>query len=206
MTSSKETPKKPSFSQWLRRATEDVITAIARPLAKLGIGPNILTVAGVLIASVSGFFAARGQFGFAALCIVLGAPFDALDGSLARLTGKNSSFGALLDSTVDRYSEAALLTGLGVYMALQTNTLGLVLVFVTLIGSVMVSYVRARSEGLGIKNSVGLTTRVERIIVTFFMLIAGVFMPVAIMVGLLIMAVTTHFTVVQRLAEAKRQV
>jgi CDP-diacylglycerol--glycerol-3-phosphate 3-phosphatidyltransferase len=195
-----------NFSQWLRETTEGLVMAFVRPLAKLGIGPNALTVAGVLVASVGAIFAARGQFALAALWVALGTPFDALDGSLARLTGKASDFGALLDSTLDRYGEAALLTGLGVYMSTQANTLGLVLVFVTLLGSVMVSYVRARSEGLGLSNKVGLFTRVERILLTFLMLIAGAFAPVAVTIGLGVLAVGTQFTVLQRLAEARRQV
>jgi CDP-diacylglycerol--glycerol-3-phosphate 3-phosphatidyltransferase len=187
-------PKSPEgLTGWLRRVTRGPIERLAHAFIWLGLGPDVLTFVGLILAGLTGYLAAQGAYTRAALVYLVGAPFDAMDGAVARASGKASRFGALLDSTLDRYGEALVLTGLGYHLAREGQWTGLVLAFVTLLGSVMVSYVRARSEGLGIENKVGLLTRVERVIVMLIALFTG-----QVVIGLWVLAILTHVTVVQR--------
>jgi CDP-diacylglycerol--glycerol-3-phosphate 3-phosphatidyltransferase len=160
----------------------------------LGIGPNTLTFFGLVLAFVAGWLAARGAYGRAGLIYLLGASFDALDGAVARVGGRVSRFGALFDSTLDRYGETFLLAGLGYHLAQEGSSIGLILTFVALAGSYLVSYVRARSEALGIANKAGLMTRLERCIVIIVALLSK-----QVMIGLWLLAVLTQLTVLQRI-------
>lgn len=183
-----------NLSAWLRVVTRGPLERLAVGLVNLKISPNGLTIIGFLLTVIAALLASQGAYFKSGIVFVLGCLFDALDGSVARVSGQGSPFGALLDSTLDRYGEGVLLTGLGYFLAQQGDWPALVLVFVTLIGSFMVSYVRARSEGLGIDNKVGLLTRVERIVIMVVALLGG-----WIVIGLAVLAVLTQFTVFQRL-------
>ncbi len=196
---SKDMQPAPTLTGWLRRVTLPVVQAFARGLVRLGFTPDALTVLGLLFAAAAAYFASQGQFVRAGLALVVGGPFDAMDGAVARLTNRVRPFGALLDSTLDRYGEALLFTGLAYYMAERSSTLGVMLAMAALFGSVMVSYLRARSEGLGVDNKVGLFTRVERVAVVVLMLFSGWVMP-----GLWLLAILTHVTVAQRLFNARK--
>jgi CDP-diacylglycerol--glycerol-3-phosphate 3-phosphatidyltransferase len=195
-----EHPARPEdLTTRLRRLAEAPIDRIARGIVWLGLGPNALTITGFLLATASALLAAQGRLVQAGIVYGLGSAFDSVDGAVARVAGKVTRFGALLDSTLDRYGEGALLVGLAFYMAHTGRSTGVVLVGVSLLGSLMVSYVRARSEGLGIENRVGLLTRVERVIVTLLALLTR-----RVMVGLWVLAIFTHVTVVQRVWAACR--
>jgi len=187
-------PGDSTLTAWMRRVTGGMVNRTAVGLVRLGITPNGLTITGLLLAIMAALLAAQGKLTDAGLVYLLGGPFDALDGAVARVGGKSSAFGAVLDSTLDRYGEALLLTGIGYALTTQGNGVGVVLAFLTLLGSVMVSYTRARSEGLGIDNKGGLFTRVERIILLGLGLMLGLLMPV-----LWLLAILTHITVAQRL-------
>ncbi len=199
-----ETPASPQFPRtitaWLRTVTTGPVNAIAGVLVKLGLTPNLITVFGLLIATGGAFLAAQGRFTAAGGVLLAGSIFDAFDGAVARLTGTVSRFGALLDSTLDRYSEGLLFLGLLYFYGTSGRITPLVLVGVTIIGSIMVSYVRARSEGLGLENKVGLFTRVERVVVLVVALLVG-----QVLIGLWVLAVGTQITVIQRVIEAARQ-
>jgi CDP-diacylglycerol--glycerol-3-phosphate 3-phosphatidyltransferase len=182
-----------SFTSWLRQAAEKPVHGVARQLNRAGISANALTAVGFALAAAAAVYVALGRSVLGAVIYCLSALFDGVDGAVARVGGGESRFGAVLDSTLDRYSEGLLLTGLGYYLARSGQAAAVVLVFVTLLGSVMVSYVRARSEGLGLDNKVGILTRVERSILLVITLLTG-----WIVWGLAIMAVLTHFTVLQR--------
>lgn len=183
-----------SFSDRARQISARLVGRIAEGFVRLRITANGLTVTGALLASASAILAAQGQNTQAAILFVLGSAFDGIDGAVARAQGRISRFGALLDSTLDRYSETLLLMGIGIWLARSGNLLGLTLTFLTVLGSVMVSYTRARSEGLGIENKGGLLTRFERIIILGLALLTGWIMP-----GLWLLTILTHFTVAQRL-------
>ena len=128
-------------------------------LDKLGVTPNMATLTGTVISVGAGVAAG--------ILVILGATFDMLDGGIARRTGQVSRRGALLDSVMDRVAEGALLLGLLIFYT-RSNTFDQTLALLTFIafaGSMMVSYVRARAEGLGMKGTAGFATRPERVVV-----------------------------------------
>lgn len=186
-----------NLAAWLRRVTQGPVNWVAGVLVRLGVSANALTVTGALIAIVAAVMASQGLYIGAGVIYLVGSLLDALDGAVARSGGHVSRFGALLDSTLDRYAEGFVLAGLGYHLARQSQWIGVALTFATLIGSLMVSYTRARSEGLGIDNKVGVLTRFERVIITGLALITGL-----IEVGLGVLAILSHITVVQRLWHA----
>jgi CDP-diacylglycerol--glycerol-3-phosphate 3-phosphatidyltransferase len=150
---------------------------------------------------VAAYVIATGHFLLGGVLILGSGLFDLLDGALARFTKRTTKFGAVLDSTVDRVSEAATLCGLLIwYVAKEGATLEIVLILAVLIGSFLVSYVRARAEGLGWQCQVGLFTRAERVIV-----LAGGLLINQIFVALCILAVFVFVTVVQRLVYLWKQ-
>ena len=134
-----------------------------RLLTALGLSPNAITMIGLLGAVASAVLLGLGYLGAGGAALLLSGMLDVLDGAVARATGKASPSGALLDSVVDRVSEAVVLLGLLVFYlddqsafnSVFTSELGLLLVYVALAGSVMVSYMRARAEGLGVDASGG---------------------------------------------------
>jgi CDP-diacylglycerol--glycerol-3-phosphate 3-phosphatidyltransferase len=172
----------------------------AQRLAKTGLTPNTLTVLGFLVSAAAGGLIATDYLLIGGLVVLFAGLFDLLDGALARAKGQATRFGALLDSTLDRLSEAALLFGLLVLYARQDSTQGILLSGAVLVGSLLVSYVRARAEGLGLKCEVGLFTRPERVIV-----LASALMLDQVLVALWIMAVLTYVTVAQRFLHVWQQ-
>ncbi len=193
-----ELQNRQTLTSWLRQVTLPFVDGFARRLVRLGVSPNTLTAGGLILAVVSGLLVARGEYLWAGIALAVAAPFDAMDGAVARAGGRVSRFGALLDSTLDRYGEAAVLAGLGYHLSRRGESVGVLLAFVALFGSLMVSYLRARSEGLGIDNKVGLFTRFERTVILVVMLLTA-----QVMVGLWVLAVLTHVTVAQRVAHAR---
>lgn len=165
---------------------------VARVLARLGVTPNLATLLGLAITLAAAYLVSQGWFLPGGLVLLFSGAFDALDGTLARLTGKASDAGALLDSVTDRLAEAALLLGLAWYFLSQepAHALGVLLAFGAFVGSVLVSYVRARGEGLGIECKVGLFARTERVVVLGIGLAAGFPIPTlgVVMVGSLLTA------------------
>jgi CDP-diacylglycerol--glycerol-3-phosphate 3-phosphatidyltransferase len=177
-----------------------VLDPLSRLLANLGIQPNLLSMIGFFAASAAGAVVAAGFISHGGWLFLLSGPFDALDGALARTAGLESRFGAFLDSFIDRYSEAAVLFGVLCWATLHDQHVLIMVTFLTMIGSFMVSYARARAEGLGISCKVGLFTRLERFIVLTLTLITQQLLP-----GLIILAFLTNFTALQRMFHVYRQ-
>jgi len=132
--------------------------------SKWGMSPNPFTFAGVVITSLAAVTFMMGYIRLAGMLILLGGLCDTVDGLIARTTHKATRFGALLDSTVDRYSECIMFLGFGAYFILNEDYGTLAGAFLALCGSFMVSYTRARSESLGFEAKVGIVQRPERII------------------------------------------
>jgi CDP-diacylglycerol--glycerol-3-phosphate 3-phosphatidyltransferase len=167
-------------------------------LAKTPLTPNTITWIGFLVTVGAGILIVTGHL-FAAGFVVLAAGFfDILDGALARRTNRVTRFGGVLDSTLDRLAEAAILIGLLVMYTRQQAVTEVALVSVTLIGSQLVSYVRARAEGLGLQCEVGIFTRAERVVVLTLGLLLSQFDYVLI-IALAIILVFSYVTVGQRL-------
>ena len=179
------------------------IAPLVRGLARIGVTPNTITVIG-LIGAIATAGLILGRYWLAAGFVFTAANvMDSLDGSLARLTGRETTFGAFLDSTFDRLSEALILGAMGVTLAQDGEYWAVAFTFLALAASFLVSYTRARAEGLGIdSNRGGLMSRPERLVLTavgvFFAPIDGVLETVVVL-----LAVLSALTVVQRLLHVR---
>ena len=190
-----------------RQAVADYIERpVARLFSRVGLTPNAVSLIGLAIAGGGAYVIAIGNWWAGGLIVLFAGIFDLFDGALARATGKVSDFGALLDSTIDRVSEAVVLLGLLAYYLSKNNDLGSILVYVALVGSIMVSYMRARSEGLGIDCKVGVMTRPERVAAVGIGLIVGHWVPVVVMVVLGVIGALTTVTAIHRLIHTSRMI
>ncbi len=191
-------------ADWRHRLAQRFTNPAAGLLSRTGVTPNALTVMGFLVSVAAGVLVALGHFLAGGLVMLFAGAFDLMDGPVARVTGKTSRFGGFLDSTLDRLSEAAVLAGILAYYAYNQGTWESLLAYGCFVGSVMVSYLRARAEGLGLKCEVGLFTRVERVIVMSIGLVAGQWVDQAIPVMMGIITALAFVTVAQRLAHVRR--
>ncbi|MEE8373641.1 MAG: CDP-alcohol phosphatidyltransferase family protein [Dehalococcoidia bacterium] len=160
-----------------------------------------MTVLGLLLTIGVAWILSRGDFLLGGFLVLLSGAFDLLDGGLARATGRTTRFGALLDSTFDRFSEAALFLGLMSYYANQGSYQEIMLIGAAMAGSMTTSYVRARAEGLGLTCEVGLFTRPERVIVLAIGLISN-----QMLVVLWVIAVLSNLIAWQRVFHVLKQV
>jgi len=168
---------------------------------KAGIHPNHITIAGVFLFVAAGYFAAVDKWIIAVWLVVAGGLFDGLDGVLARESGKKTVFGAILDSCCDRLTEIAIIAGVLVYYLSHEihGYWGVILCFTAVSGSLMVSYVKARCEGMNVPCKSGILQRPERII----LLCAGLCLGKEVMFWILLsISVLSFFTSIQRLFEA----
>ncbi|MCK5119239.1 MAG: CDP-alcohol phosphatidyltransferase family protein, partial [Candidatus Latescibacteria bacterium] len=163
---------------------------------KNGWHPDLLTILGLLGNMVAAMLFAVGSFFSAGLCVLLAGLLDVLDGEVARMGHKSSTFGALLDSTLDRYSEIFVAFGITVFFVRSGWVMTSVILFFALAGSLMVSYVRARAEGLGETCKVGFMQRPERVLA---IAAGGIIGVKTLAVVMWIIAFLTHFTVAERL-------
>ncbi|MBM2810414.1 MAG: CDP-alcohol phosphatidyltransferase [Chloroflexi bacterium] len=175
---------------------------VGRFIGATGISPNALTLLGLLLNFVAAFIVVEGHAFVGGIAFLIASAFDMLDGAVARAMGTTSRFGAFLDSVVDRYAEAAMFAALLVASAAQPA-----LVFgctLALVGSLLVSYARARAEGLGVDCEVGWLQRPERVVILAVGLIAVPFVPVLLTPIIWFLAVMTNLTVVQRVLHVRR--
>ena len=171
--------------------------ALDKPLAGLArripLSPNVLSLSGFAVTLFAAFVLAS-DLRAGGLLVLAGGAFDLLDGVVARTNGKISRFGAFLDSVLDRYSDAAILLAVTWNLASHNNFTGVTLSLGTLVGAFLISYTRARAEGLGENCRYGLMERPERVLLISFGAIAELMTPV-----LWVLFVLTHFTVLQRI-------
>lgn len=184
----------------VRFLTGGITTPIGRQLWAWGVHPDLVTFAGLVMVAVASYVAAQGEFFWAAIIMIAGTPLDALDGAVARAMQRQGKFGALWDSTLDRYADGLIYMGLAVYFSRKQDETALLLAMIALIGSLLVSYVRARAGGLGVDCEVGLLTRMERTFVILAMLLTG-----WVKLGLWVLAIGTNATVAQRVWHVYRQ-
>lgn len=186
----------PSFTIVPHKVSTRFTDPIVAPLAKIGVTPNMISAFGFAGNVAAGALAAGGHFLWAGVVMLIFSALDLLDGALARKTGTVTKFGAVFDSVLDRISEAAVLGGvLFHYTQIGGHTQEIVLVYAAVVGSIMVSYVRARAEGEGLTLREGLFTRAERVILLGGALIIG---HGVVLWALWVLAVLSHFTAVQR--------
>jgi len=183
-----------SLTDWARARAGFILVPIARAMGRLGVHPNTVTILGLLLQAGVGILFGLGYTAVGGWLLLIVAPVDALDGAVARVVGKQSSFGAFLDSTLDRLADAGLILGLTAYYLGQDASTEVVLLLISLVAVMMVSYTRARAESLGFPCKVGLLTRMERILLIGGMLAIG--LPTVMMWALAVLSV---FTAAQRI-------
>jgi phosphatidylglycerophosphate synthase len=173
-----------------------------RPLAplarKITLNPNLVTITGFLITTLAAITLTRDLF-WGGVLILAGGLFDMLDGIIARVNNRVTSFGAFLDSVLDRYSDSFLLIAFAWFFLKNNSISGAILSIGTLVGSLIISYARARAEGLGKNCQTGIMERPERIILLIFAALTGLVLPV-----MWILFVFTHVTVVQRILHVRK--
>lgn len=199
MAQSVERPEPRTFTDQMRIVFKDLLDAVGKFLLKLGVHPNTMTYSGVLLCAVGAWRVAQGDLFWGGIMILSSGPFDALDGTLARLKGEPEEFGAFVDSVSDRYIELFIFAGLSWYFLETGNRLGVMLCFAGAAGTVLVSYVRARAQGLGIEAKVGWFTRVER-----FLILAPSIMFGFPLIGVALIAAGANLTALQRIVYVRR--
>jgi CDP-diacylglycerol---glycerol-3-phosphate 3-phosphatidyltransferase len=191
---------KPTLTDLFRARFKGLLDPIGLFLNRLGIMPNTITILGLVGNTIGALFLAQGQMTLGGIFILLMGPVDALDGTMARLRGEPSHFGAFVDSITDRYSELVIFGGLLYYFLQQGEPLAALLAYLAAAGSVLVSYVRARGQSLGFDTKIGILTRLERYLVLAPALLLN--LPV---IALWIIAILANFTAFQRILDVRRQ-
>ncbi|MDQ6748590.1 MAG: CDP-alcohol phosphatidyltransferase family protein [Candidatus Dormibacteraeota bacterium] len=189
------------FQAWVRRLA---LRAAAR-LRSLPITPNQLTVSGFLVTILAAILVVADHPFIGGLVLLFAGVFDIFDGALARASNRSYAYGAFLDSTTDRMSEAAVMVALVVYFQRHNVFMGPVLVVLAACGSLLVSYVRARAQSLGFTCEGGLLARPERVLLTVGGLLLTPFNPSVLLVIVLLLAVFTNLTALQRVWIVWRQ-
>ena len=198
------------YRDFLQKIIYVIITPVIKGMIRIGFTPNLVTTIGFVlnIAATIMLLYAAGEMtestsivGWSGAVILFAGLFDMMDGRLARIGNMSSMFGALWDSTLDRYSELFTLFGIAMYLILNSWVTGGVLTFLAMVGSVMVSYVRARAEGLGIECKVGLMQRPERVVLTSLgAILCGIFDNLwFLVVHIVIIAILANITAFWRI-------
>jgi len=185
-----------------------ILEKCLRPLARKGVTPNFVSLFSLGLSLISATFYAMGYFFIGGLALLLSGFTDTIDGSIARITGRSNRFGALLDSTLDRYAEFFVFFGLLIHFR---EGWAFYVVIIALMGSIMVSYVKARAESLGSKRVIGLMQRPERLIMLVLGSILnaplGRYFPECpnciIIITLILLAILTNITAIRRLLAEK---
>ena len=203
MEADKPKPRVATFTDWMRARLKGVVDPLAEFFIRLGLTPNMMTLLGLTLNVVGAVLIAGGAMTAGGLFILIGGPFDGLDGAMARRLGQPTKFGAFVDSVTDRWSEMLILMGLLFYYLSSSHPQALLysmLVFLATMGSVMVSYTKARAETLGFDCNVGVLTRMERYLVMAPALVLN--LP---WVALWIVAILANVTALQRLWHVRAQ-
>lgn len=195
---------KTAFSDRVRQWAYPLTHAVGRWGVQWGIHADAVSYMGAILALLAGILIAQEQLVWAGGVFAFAGALDVLDGAIARARQHPNPFGAVLDSTLDRYADGFIFAGLGYHFAVSTHYHNLVWVLIALIGSFSVSYVRARAEGAGIPSTKnGWFSRFERTLLLIVMLLFHQWLLVP---GLWLLAIGTHWTVVQRLYEVHQQI
>jgi CDP-diacylglycerol--glycerol-3-phosphate 3-phosphatidyltransferase len=191
---------KPTFSDRLRVSFKGILDPVGAFLNRTGLTPNAITLLGLLGTSIGAYFISQGKMTTGGIILLLSVLVDVLDGTMARLRGESSDFGGFVDSVSDRYAEFITFGGLVYFFLSREDYSGVMVTFAATAGSVLVSYVKARAEGLGFTAKVGILTRVERYLVLIPLLIFDQpFLAVALI------AILGNITALQRIVHVRVQ-
>ncbi len=191
---------KQTFSDRARVLFKGILDPIGAFLNRLGLTPNTITLLGLAGTTVGAYVIAQGKMTTGAFILLASVLVDAFDGTMARLRGEPSDFGAFVDSVSDRYAELVTFGGLLYYFLTQNDYPGVTISFLAAAGSVLVSYVKARAEGLGFTAKVGILTRLERYLVLIPLLVFN--QPFIAVVAIALLA---NFTAYQRILHVRAQ-
>lgn len=197
----KEEKKRLTFTDQMRVRFRGVLDPIGAFFNQIGLMPNTMTILGLLGNTIGAVLLSQGMMTYGGFIILAMGPIDALDGTMARLRGEPSEFGAFVDSVTDRYSELVIFGGLLFFYVQQANWVAALVTYLAASGSVLVSYVRARASSLGYDTKVGILTRMERYLVLAPTLVFNI--P---MVGLWIIAILANITALQRIWDIRRKI
>ncbi len=199
------------FSRRIQQRTRHFVTLLIQPLARSGVTPNTLTVIGLLLSILTAVVITQGYLVAGGLLVLFAGIFDMFDGAMARVCNSATTFGAFYDSTLDRYSESIILLGL-LFYALQRPDLHdnywpfaheqlwmIALIYIAVVGSLMVSYTKARAEGLGLECKTGLLARPERVVILAIGLLSGTSIW-----ALMLLAVFSQITAIERIVHVWR--
>jgi len=189
-------PKINILPDWLKNFYLNILTPVVNFFIAREINPNLFTTIGFIVSLGSAYFFGIGSLTLAGILVLLSGTFDIIDGKVARATNRVTKFGALYDSTLDRYAEVIMFFGLAYYFVSLDYLWRSVAVSIALGGSLMVSYVRARAEGLGFDCKVGIMQRPERIVLIGF---GAIIHEYVLMGAVITIAVLANFTAGQRL-------
>lgn len=179
----------------MRSLTSGLTSRAGMTVHRMGIHPDTITIVGLVVVAAAAYFIAQGQIQLGGVLLVVSLPLDALDGAVARAMGREDRFGAVLDSTLDRYADGFIFGALAYYFAGRGEGLNFILALASLMGSFVVSYVRARAGEADLSVKIGLFSRFERVITLLLMLLV----PPLLTLGLWVLAIGTNVTGVQRL-------
>lgn len=207
-----------NYRDYLQKLIYTLINPIIKGMIKMGITPNMVTTIGFIGNVIAAFLFIHASqltpqsmgfswIGWGGAILLFSGLFDMMDGRLARLGNMSTTFGAFWDSTLDRYSELFSLFGITLYLMTVSGIWAGVITFLALVGSIMVSYVRARAEGLGIECKVGLMQRPERVVVTALAaIITGMTSSLWWLIGgMALIAVLANITAFWRVAHCYKQ-
>lgn len=190
----------PTFSDRARIIFKGILDPIGHFLNRLGLTPNSITLLGLLGTTIGAYVIAQGRMTTGAFILLASVLVDAFDGTMARLRGEPSDFGAFVDSVSDRYAELATFGGLLYYFLTQNDYPGVTVSFLAAAGSVLVSYVKARAEGLGFTAKIGILSRLERYLVLIPLLVFN--QP---FIAVVVIAALANITAYQRILHVRAQ-
>lgn len=201
------------FSRRIQQQARRLVTLLMQPMARLGVTPNTLTVIGLLLSILTAMVIAQGFLVAGGLLVLFAGIFDMFDGAMARVNNTATTFGAFFDSTLDRYSESIILLGLLFYTLQRPDVHDFLWpfaneqrwmitgIYIAVIGSLMVSYVKARAEGLGLECKTGLLARPERVVILALGLLTGTSIWAVI-----VLAIFSQVTVIERIVYVWRTI
>lgn len=195
-----ESQEKPTLTDRMRVWFRGILDPIGGFLNRLGLKPNTITLLGLIGNTLGAYFLAQGKMTLGGVIILLMGPVDALDGTMARLRGESSDFGAFVDSVTDRYSELIIFGGLLIFFLREDQWIAAGVTYLAAAGSILVSYTRSRAQSLGYDTKVGILTRMERYLVLAPSLVIN--LP---LVGVVIIAILANLTALQRIWDIRRQ-
>ena len=181
---------------------KSLLEPVVRFFVRYELNPNFFTTVSLIISIFSAYQFAKGSIRLGAVLLLIGGIFDMVDGAVARASNRVTRFGALYDSTLDRYSEIIVFFGIGFYFVQsypagsRVSLLIIMAIFIAIAGSIMVSYVRARAEGLGLECRIGLMQRPERIVL---LSLGALIADLALIIMIILIALLANFTAIQRI-------